>query len=93
MEFAVRRYSRAQVIAAAKAIQPIALRDVDGGSYTVTGAEADPLTLDFVTVSWGPYTEYGPAQERAMKAQGEGVRGLRIDRGPEGWTVKGVQTK
>lgn len=45
------------------------------------------------SVSWGPYTEYGPAHERAMKAQGEGVRGLRIDKGPKGWTVRGVQTK
>lgn len=44
------------------------------------------------SVSWGPYSEYSVAQERAMKEQNTGVRGLRIDKRKQGWIVSGVDT-
>lgn len=42
--------------------------------------------------NWGPYTEYGPAHEKAMKLQREGFRNLRIDKKGSRWWISGVMT-
>jgi hypothetical protein len=75
----MKRYARKVVIEAARSVDTASLRSVDLGAYQVSGP-----------VSFGPYTEFGPAQERAMKAARDGVRAIRIDRTSEGWMVTGT---
>lgn len=77
-----KRYSKADVQKAARSCDASALRSVDAGTYVVT----EPGPADF-----GPYTEYGPAQERAMKEQNAGLCSVRIDREADGWHVRGVR--
>lgn len=44
-----------------------------------------------ISVTLGTYREYAPAQERAMRAEGEGIKSVNIEKGPDGWTVRGVK--
>ena len=41
----------------------------------------------------GPYSEYGPAHERATKEQRRGVKNIRIDKKSGKWWVTGVEYK
>lgn len=41
----------------------------------------------------GPYGEYAPAQEKAMKLQSKGAKSIRIDKGKGGWIIGFVSDK
>ncbi len=41
----------------------------------------------------GPYSEYGPAHEKALRIESAGGRGMRIDKRRGGWYVSYVSSK
>lgn len=70
------------------------IRDRDGAHdrryrlWSGTGNVGDRVMLPRVLA--GPYSEYSPAQECAMRLQRDGVRSIRIDRNAFGWFVAGT---
>jgi hypothetical protein len=54
------------------------------------GASTPSRVLAKNSYSAGPYSEYGPAHEKALRIESAGGRGMRIDKRRGGWYVSYV---
>jgi hypothetical protein len=64
---------------------------IDLADYKTFGERERGRDPGASSVEVGPYSEHGPAHEKALVLQREGVRNLRIDKTAGKWWVRGVR--